>query len=233
MHHLPQALTTETMFGRRKFKGRPKRRFPARRRGSSKKRQAAVFKRRVLRIVGAESKFRITGANSRPQIGAQTEIRLTDIDVGTSASQRIGNWIRPVSLRGNMVIRGTAGNALQKLSIRVGVALWKNDQSADPFLAGDIMADGNSPFGEFSVLEKGSFQILWTRTMVVVNNDDNSQNVKKVMFSINLSKVLKTLYSGAAPKKYQLFYFFISDDSNGGADAVNIEVDALFRYTDG
>ncbi len=221
------------MFGRRTFKGRPKRRFPARRRGSSKKRQAAVFKRRVLRIVGAESKFRITGANSRPQVGAQTEIRVTDIDLGTSASQRIGNWIRPVSLRGNMVIRGSPGNALQKLSIRCGVALWKNDQSADPFLAGDIMADANSPMGDFSVLEKGSYQVLWTRTMVVVNNDDNSQNVKKVMFSINLSKVPKTLYSGAAPKKYQLFYFFISDDTNGGVDAVNIEIDALFRYTDG
>lgn len=221
------------MFGRRTFKGRPKRRFPARRRGASKKRQAAVFKRRVLRIVGAESKFRITGANSRPQVGAQTEIRVTDIDLGTSASQRIGNWIRPVSLRGNMVVRGAPGNALQKLSIRVGVALWKNDQSADPFLAGDIMADANSPMGDFSVLEKGSYQVLWTRTMVVVNNDDNSQNVKKVMFSMNLSKVPKTLYSGAAPKKYQLFYFFISDDTNGGVDAVNIEVDALFRYTDG
>lgn len=220
------------MFGRRTFKGRPKRRTAFRRRGRSKARQAAVFKKRVLRIVGAESKFRITGATSRPQVGAQTEIRVTDIDLGTSASQRIGNWIRPQSLRGNMVVRGTAGNALQKMSIRVGVALWKNDQSIDPFLAGDIMADGNSPMGEFSVLEKGAYQVLWTRTMVVVNQDDNSQNVKKVAFSINLSKIPKTLYSGAVPKKYQLFYFFISDDTNGGANAVNIEIDAMFRYTD-
>ncbi len=220
------------MFGRRTFKGRPKRRAPFRRRRGSKARQAAVFKRRVLRIVGAESKFRITGATSRPQVGAQTEIRVTDIDLGTSASQRIGNWIRPLSLRGNMVVRGAAANALQKMSIRVGVALWRNDQSVDPFLAGDIMADGNSPMGDFSVLEKGAYQVLWTRTMVVVNNDDNSQNVKKVAFNINLSKVPKTLYSGAVPKKYQLFYFFISDDTNGGADAVNIEIDAMFRYTD-
>ncbi len=221
------------MFGRRTFKARTKRRAPIRRRRGSKARQAAVFKRRVLRIVGAESKFRITGANSRPQVGAQTEIRVTDIDVGTSASQRIGNWIRPVSLRGNMVIRGNPGNALQKLGIRVGVCLWKNDQSADAFAAGDIMADANAPAGEFSVLERGAYQVLWTRFVVVVNNDDNAQNVKKVAFNVNLSKVPKALYSAGAAKKYQIFYFFISDDTNGGANAVNIEIDGLFRYTDG
>ncbi len=221
------------MFGRRTFKGRPRRRAPIRRRRGSKARQAAVFKRRVLRIVGAESKFRISGFTSRPQVGAQTEIRVSDIDVGTSASQRIGNWIRPQSLRGNMVVRGSAGNALQKLGIRVGVALWKNDESIDAFAAGDIMADGNAPAGDFSVLEKGAYQVLWTRYLAVSNNDDNSQNFKKVAFNINLRKVPKTLYSAGAPKKYQIFYFFISDDTNGGAVAVNIEVDGMFRYTDG
>ncbi len=119
------------------------------------------------------------------------------------------------------------------MGIRVGIALWKNDESADAFQAGDIMANAAAPAGDFSVLEKGSYQVLWTRYVVVMNNDDNSQVIKKLMFNVNLSKVPRSLYSGAAPKKFQLFFFAVSDDTNGGVDAVNIELDAMFRYSDG
>ncbi len=224
---------TETMYGRRSYKSTPRRsrRGSYRRRGSVA-RSKAVFKRRVLQIVQAESKFRAVSVSFVPRVGSQDEFLITNITQANSATTRVGNWIRPTSFRGVVsVIGDPGGTTATTFAVRFGVALWKNDESIDPFTTDRILQEPSAPFGPFNVVEKGSYQVLWTRTCFIVNNSDNTNLTKKVPFSINLSKIPKTLYDGGTPKKYQLFFFAASDDT-AGTQPVEVFLDALLRYTD-
>ncbi len=219
------------MYGRRNYK-KKSRRAPYRRRAGAVARRKLTFKRRVLRIVGAESKFRLMGFTEQPFVGDQEQFLVTNIPRGTTQSTRIGNWIRPTSLRGEMVCIGDgASTTALTFSYRLGVALWKNDESVDPFSAARIMQDPAAPLGPFDVIEKGAYQVLWTRTGTVVNNSDNSQITKKYRFNVNLSKLPRTLFDDTAQKKYSIHFFFLSDDIVGSAP-LEVAVDAMLRYTD-
>ncbi len=189
------------------------------------------FAQRVQRVVDSELKFAAIGASLQPIVGNQSEIILSNIEQGTGATNRIGNWIRPITVHGNVTIEGTPGAVASTFGVRVGVACWKHDESLDPFQASDIMLSGAAPGGPFSVVQKGAFQVLWSRYVVVVNNDDNSKVIQQLRFKAGLGSLPKILYDGAINKKNHIFFFAVSDDTSG-ANPVTVEFDIMFRYTD-
>ncbi len=224
------------MYRRRRYRPRRRRKRLSTGYGRSSRgrsRYGMSFARRVRRVVQAELKFQIGGFQVSPVVGAPSQVDVTNIALGQTQTTRIGNWIRPVTIHGNIVVNGdiTVPRTADTYGIRIGYAVWKNDESSDPFSAARIMQVAASPGGPFNILEKGAFQVLWSRFLVVVNNTDNSQVTKKLRFKINLGRIPKTLYDGANQKKYQIFFFALSDDVTG-TQPVTIFVDHVFRYTD-
>ncbi len=197
------------------------------------RRYGASFASRVRKIIKAEIKFNDSGFSVLPVVGGQSQVLATSIDLGVGANNRVGNWLQPMSLAGNITVQGddNAGPAQENFGIRVGYALWKNDETADPFTFDRIMQDGASPGGPFSVPEKDSYKVLWTKYLTVNNHRQNSQFTKTFPFMINLSKLPRTLYDGANHKKYQIFFFAGSDDIVG-TNPPEIQVDSMLRYTD-
>ncbi len=196
-------------------------------------RGGASFASRVRNVVKAEVKFRDQGFAVLPVVGGQSEILVTTIEQGAGAENRVGNWIQPMSLAGNLTIQANdaAGPAAENFGVRVGYALWKNDETNDPFTFDRIMQDGASPGGPFSVPEKDSYKILWTKYVTVNNHRQNSQFTKTMAFTINLSSLPRALYDGANIKKYQIFFFAGSDDIDG-TNPPSVQVDSMLRYTD-
>ncbi len=213
-------------YGRRPFKARRN----AKSRSVTSRRRAS-FRSRVLKIVGVESKFLIFGNSHQPFVGTPESHHISQMQLGISPSQRVGNWVKCSTVYGNIIVTGNSGSAVVHFGVRVGVALWRNDESTDPFDAGTIMADSADPAGAFSVIERGGYTVLWTKYLNVVNNDDNSQIVKTIPFNVDLNWMPKTLYDGAEFKKYHLFFFYLSDDISG-ALPVNIQTSGILRYTD-
>ncbi len=197
------------------------------------RRYGASFASRVRKIVQAEIKFHDQGFSVLPVVGGQSEVLATNIPLGVGANQRIGNWLQPVSLEGNITVQGddAAGLAQESFGVRVGYALWKNDSTSDPLTFDRIMQDGASPGGPFSVPEKNSYKILWTKYLTVNNHRQNSQFTKTFPFRINLSNLPRALYDDGNQKKYQIFFFAGSDDIVG-TNPPEIQVDSMFRYTD-
>ncbi len=220
------------MYGQRLLKATPYKKRRSRYARSTKARRQASFRSRVLRVVQAERKFRIIAQSNQPSVGAQEETLVSNIVLGSSAQDaRIGNWIQPLSFIGNIQVLGDTAATASTFGVRVGVACWKNDESVDAFTAGRIMALADSPGGAFSVTEKDSYRVLWSRYVVVVNHLQNSQVEKLVPFSIDLRKSPKCLYDDGVTKKNQIFLFFICDDTINDAP-VQIFTDGMFRYSD-
>ncbi len=203
------------------------------RRSMRGRRSGASFASRVRKVVKAELKFRDAGFTVLPVVGGQSEILVTLLDQGAGAENRVGNWIQPISLDGYITVQGddAAGPQQENFGVRVGYALWKNDESADPFTYDRIMQDGAAPGGPFSVPEKDSFRVLWTKYMTVNNHRQNTQFTKTFPFSINLTKLPRTLYDAANNKKYQIFFFAGSDDTVA-TNPPTVQVDSMLRYTD-
>ncbi len=191
------------------------------------------FATRVRKVVKAEVKFRDQGFSVTPIVGAQSEVLATNIDQGAGASNRIGNWLQPLSLKGNITVQGddAAGPQQENHGVRVGYAMWKNDETNDAFTYDRIMQDGAAPGGPFSVPEKDSYKVLWTKYMTVNNHRQNSQFTKTFGFSINLTSLPRTLYDNANSKKNQIFFFAGSDDIVG-ANPPTVLVDSMLRFTD-
>ncbi len=213
---------------------RPYKATPYRPRRSMRgRRYGASFASRVRKVVQAEIKYHDQGFSVAPVVGGQSEVLSSNIPLGIGANQRIGNWLDPVSLEGNITVQGddAAGPAQENHGVRVGYALWKNDTSTDPLTFDRIMQDGASPGGPFSVPEKNSYKILWTKYMTVNNHRQNSQFTKTFPFRINLSSLPKALYDDGAQKKYQI-YFFAGSDDVVGTNPPTVLVDSMLRYTD-
>jgi len=220
------------MYGSRRFKPTLfKSRRKAYTRRSSKARTQAAFRKRVLRIVAPESKFRLIGVQQQPIVGAQSESLITNMGIGSSATTRVGNWIKTTRIDGNWTITADPAAAADTVGVRVGLACWKNDQSVDPFSAGRIMGDAAAPGGWFSVTEKDAYRVIYSKYVNLVNNGDNSQLTKVIPFNLDLSKLPKVLYDGANEKKNHLFFFSVSDDIVG-ASPPQVNIEGTLRYSD-
>ncbi len=191
------------------------------------------FAARVRKIVRPELKFLENGFSATPIVGGPTAVLVTSAVQGAGAFNRIGNWLQPMYLYGNITVQGDHGAspAQETHGVRVGFALWKNDESKNAFTTDAIMQDSAAPGQTFSIVEKDSYQILWTKYMTVNNDRDNSQFTKTFPFRVNLTKLPHALYDNAIHKQNQIFFFALSDDITGTNPPV-VSVDSMLRYTD-
>ncbi len=215
---------------RKSYRKRPNG-FRRRRNGRKTYRKKPMTVGRVLRIVDAELKFRDMGVGpvDMASSGGFT-LHLTNIGQGDDASQRTGNWIKPVTLMGTISVQGNdAAPPTVTPEFRVGVVQWKENQTLNPFAISKVMQDAFASHQQFNIQNKGQFKILWSRTGILSNHSQNPQFQKQLRYYVKPS--MKTFYDGQANKNNTLFFFAYSD-----IDSVNepptISLDTRLRYTD-
>lgn len=218
-------------YPRRRRNGYVKRRFV--RRGPPMYRQPAIAARASAPVVRPDLKYSHHGFSCEPSIGNPICRLLSNLDLGVSATTRAGNSVQPVSLYGYITINGDPdGSTASNYGVRVGFAQWLNDQSRDQFNARDLMLDETRPGGPFNVASKGMFKILWSRYVIVYNKGDNARICHTERYRVNLRRAPKVMFEGDETlKANQLFFFTLSDDSNGTSPP-SVEVDVMFRYND-
>lgn len=210
-----------------------------RRRGSRKPRRFGrrVFKRRSTRRMrrGSRGELKLNTQAIGPIIIPPTlgfVFPLTEnIQQGLLVTQRIGNWITPRNIHGNLVVKGNqaAAPGTDSFLVRTGIFCWKNDVQFDSPDVNQIVQDPLAPLGPLNFAQRGSFRQVWGRNFVIMNDDDNSQYIKKFPFYIKL-RPRRTVYDANNPKKYQYFFFILSDSIV--ADAPLFNLDITLRYTD-
>ncbi len=189
---------------------------------------------RVKRIIGAElKKFdlavgpvnmpTITGLISSVSFPAQ----------GDTNVERTGNWITPVNIHGTFIVQGNAAQAAATSysAFRIGIMVWNNDFSVDVPTVGKIASDSSAPLCPFSLDDRGSFRVIWSRTGAVANDVGNAKFHQVFRFYVRLSGAQKVLFDGAAQKKYQLIAFGWSDVA-AAASEPQVEFCTSFRFTD-
>ncbi len=187
---------------------------------------------RVKRIISAELKQDVTDVDFIPtNIAAPIILHLSDIAQGDLSTERNGNWIQPVNLHGYVTCTGTDGATVDTLQVRVGLFRWLNDTSMDPPTVDRIMNDPGNPSGPFSFRDKSAFKILWSRFLNVQTNSDSPQFLKTMRYYVRLGRSRKALYDEAVFKKYQLFFFALSDGVGAGDD-VRVSLTNTLRFTD-
>lgn len=194
-------------------------------------RRRAMTSGRVKRIIDAELKIIDLGVGP-VQIPSVTglAVRISDIAQGDSNSERNGNWIKPSTWMGTITFQGNDAADLGSIpQFRVGIVCWKENETLNPFTIAQIMQDTVAPHQQFNVENKGQFKILWSRTGILSNNNDNPQFLKVLRFYVKPS--LKVLFDDAAPKNNQLFIFAYSDVAIGNNPPL-ISFDTRLRYTD-
>ncbi len=211
---------------RRLGRGRRKRR-----RGRGMRRKGHMTAYRVRRIINAELKVRfLSVALGDVTQGTGDIIAVTStIGSGTLSGQRIGNWIKPVNLHGQVVLTGEEGAAEPLFNVRCGFVQWLNDEQFDPISVAQIIEDPVAPFGPLNFGNRGSFKQLWSRKYILSNNSDNSQFLKTIPFYIKL-RVPKCTYDDGNPKKFQLYFYILGDHLL--ATAPKFSLDFTCRYTD-
>lgn len=188
---------------------------------------------RVRRIIGAELKYSLTAigpVNISNTIGVFVSLT-SNIAQGVAITERIGNWITPRNIHGNLVVKGNQ-NALattDSFLIRAGIFCWKNDEQFDAPDLNQVVQDPAAPLGPLNFANRGSFRQVWGRTFTVMNDADNSQFIKKFPFYLRLGR-RKTLYDAGNPKKYQYFFFIMSDSIVITPPIFNL--DLTLRYND-
>lgn len=216
-------------FRRRVF---PRRGRRVMRRPLVRKRRFPMSVGRVKRIIDAELKISLVNNDFVDIfVGTTSIVQLSSIAQGDTNLTRTGNWIKPITTHGYIVVKGFPGAVAASYGIRVGIVRWNNDQSVDPVSVLKLMFDAAIPAGSFSFVNKGAFKVVWTRYVSVVNNTDNSQFLKTLKYYIRLSSAPKCLYNGATNKKFQYFVFAMSDDLSA-AEHPSYQIDNTFRFTD-
>ena len=188
---------------------RPVRRM-RRRRVTRRARLQPMTVGRVKRIIDAELKFKDSNVLrlSTPDKGG-FRVQLTDIPNGDDPNERIGNWIKPVTLMGTIVMQGVQGSPGILSRFKVYVVQWREDQDLNPAENEKIVQDGTNPHQQFKVESKGQFKILWSWNGFVINNEDNPDFSKMKRFYVKPPR--KVLYDLADHKKEHLFIFAYSD----------------------
>ncbi len=213
-----------------KMRRRPTGRRPRRRRPTRVRRYMTPGT--VKRIIDAELK--LNDLNVR-QINVAATVglvrHLSNIAQGDTNEERQGNWVKPISLMGTVLVQGDdSGNAVDSMSqFRIAVVVWKENQDVDAITVAKVFQSVVNPFQQFNVESKGSFKVLWSWVGNVVNQADNAQLMKMRRFYVKPS--MKILFDDAAFRKYHLFLLMISDTPAGdGVPAISF--DTRLRYTD-
>ncbi len=185
----------------------------------------------VKRIIDAELKFTDldVGPVAIPTVVGFLSPISEPVGQGTLATQRIGNWIKPVTWYGMITVTGDPAEADSTSLIRLMAIQWLEDETQNPISLEDIVQDTAEPHQGFNIQNKGQFKILWSRTAIISNNNDNPQFQK--MFKFYVKPRMKVLYDAAAAKKGQLFLLAFSNIPVGGSPP-QYEFSSRLRYTD-
>ncbi len=200
-----------------------------RRRVSRRTTRRPMTSGKVKRIIDAELKFRDLDVGPVDIPGGVGDVTLvTNIGQGDLATERNGNWIKPVSWMGTITVQGnTTATDLTSL-FRVFVVCWKENESINGADLPKLVQDTFSPHQGYNIQNKGQFKILWSRTGIVSNNTDNPQFQKMYRFYVKPS--MKVLYDGVSLKNNHLFIVGFSDQAP--ADAPNYIFSTRLRFTD-
>ncbi len=188
---------------------------------------------KVKRIISAELKVS-TVANDFASISVALPmvVPLTNnIAQGDTNLQRTGNWIQPITYHGYVTVRGINNATENSNGVRIMILRWKNDESVDPALVNKVVEDSADPFASFKFTQKGAFTVLYSRVFNIVNQQNNPQFLKTYRFKVPLSRGQRTLYDGATPKKYQLFFMAFSD-ALIVAEEPELTISSTLRWTD-
>lgn len=188
---------------------------------------------RVRRIIDAELKYNVISVGPiEVPITAGIVIPITSgIAQGFGITQRIGNWITPRNIHGNLVVKGNQAAMIgtDSFLLRAGIFQWKNDEQFDSPDVNQIVQDPLAPLGPLNFANRGSFKQVWGRTFIIMNDDDNSKFIMKFPIYIRL-RPRKTLYDDGNPKKFNYFFFIHSDSIV--ADNPVFNLDLTVRYND-
>ncbi len=210
----------------------PRKRFSRRRPMRRKRtyRRKPMTAGRVKRIVAAELKTRDLGVgpSAIPTVTGNV-VLISGISQGDNATERNGNWIKPVSFHGTLNVQGNTVSMATHAEIRVGCLIWNENQEMDPCSLDKFMEDTSSPYQGYKVAAKGQFKILWSRNCIVSNNSSNSQHFKQLSFYVKPSR--KILYEAANNRKFHVFMFAYSNIA-GESNPPTWSFDVRLRYTD-
>ncbi len=185
----------------------------------------------VRREVDAELKFRdldIAFAPIPTVTGSVTNITL-GIDQGNLNTNRSGNWIKPTTFMGKIVVTADDNNGAISTQYRCMVVCWKEDESTNPLTLAKLMQDTSEPHQGYNIANKGQFQVLKSWTGVLSNHNQNSKVIQYHTFY--LKPKMKVLYSAANAKNNQLFICAFSQFATGQNPAV-FRFSTRLRYTD-
>ncbi len=186
---------------------------------------------KVKRIIDAELKVKDNAVEDVPIPTVLGSInRLSQVDQGDNNDQRTGNWIKPVALMGQITVVGNNAAPPGDVPLfRIGIACWKENETLNAFSINQIAQDTTDPHQGYSVENKGQFKILWSRTGILSNHNQNPQYQKTFRFYVKPSA--KVLFDDAAAKNNQLFFFGWSDVDTL-ADPPVVTYSTRLRYTD-
>ncbi len=188
---------------------------------------------KVKRIISAELKVSTVANDFAPiSVALPMVVPLTNnIAQGDTNLERTGNWIQPITYHGYVTVRGINNATENSNGVRIMILRWKNDESVDPALVNKVVEDSADPFASFKFTQKGAFTVLYSRVFNIVNQQNNPQFLKTYRFKVPLSRGQRTLYDGATPKKYQLFFMAFSD-ALIVAEEPELTISSTLRWTD-
>ncbi len=186
---------------------------------------------RVRRIVDSELKFHDLGVGPIEIPSATGSIiSMSNIVQGDAATQRNGNWIKPVTFMGTITIFANpldAANAT--VAYRIGCVQWLENQTANAIAISDIMQDTSDPHQNYNVGNKGQFKILWSRVGILSNDPANIRFQAIHKFYVKPSR--KILYDGGPGRNNQLFIFAYSQVDTL-SDPPSYSFSSRLRFTD-
>ncbi len=188
---------------------------------------------RVQRIIDAELKRTTVGqaGTAEADSGQDGIITFTEgIPQGLGATQRIGDWIKPINLHGTLSVKGNP-EAGQITQVRCYIFRWNEDALSGGPILDDIVNNPTAPGGQFNFISKGLFKVYYTKVFNIVNDSTNPAIQKQLKIYVKLNRTPKVIYNAAQPKKNHI-YFGIFSDTNLAAGIPTFRLDMTLRYTD-
>lgn len=149
---------------------------------------------------------------------------------GTSQTQRVGNWIKPVSLSGRVLMTAPEEGVPVNMTALAFIVLFHNDLTDHPPLASqDFLLVPTRPSSPWNVLRKDQFTVVWSQFFNLVSDKASPYFNQEAAFRIDLEEAPQITFDGDDLKKNHLL--FCATSSSDGAPAT-VQCDFLFRYSD-
>ncbi len=220
---------------RNRYYRRTRRRMYRRLTGRKYTRPSRSFAVKVRKVVKSELKYRnqnqsnismdlIAGLFPKLSISA-------DINQGNLITQRIGDFITPVTNHGTVSVIADTTSPIQSTRYRLFFFVWKEtvDEPVAPVIE-DLLEDVLDVWSPFKISQRGTFKVLWSRKSFVINNLDNTYVSRVYNYKFNFNRISQMTYDGGAANRNHLFFYGISD--GGIPNPSTYTINNIFRYTD-